>query len=79
MEKEKEADLTISSNFGQDLEQAQEFDKNIKEFLEPLKEKGLIDFKAVLRRKCDFCERTIKKGEEFETIGEKDKCSDCQK
>ena len=76
---EKKPDIEISRNFGQDKEGAKEFGKEMSEILKPLKKQGLLDFKKILRRKCDFCDRTIKEGEKFETIGEKDKCENCQK
>ena len=76
--KDKKPDFQLKANFGQDFKGAKKFEEDIiKDLLEPLKDSGAIDFKAVLRRKCDFCERTIEDGEDFETIGEKDKCVDC--
>lgn len=70
--------LDIKRNFGQDKERAEEFDKDIREVLNKLQDKGLIEFKATLRRKCDYCEKTLLDGDKFKTIGDKDMCEDCQ-
>lgn len=77
----KKVDLTISSNFETDLKQAKNFGKVLSEILEPLKKSGLIDFEAVTKRRCDFCgkELPFENNGEFKTIGDKDKCKDCQK
>lgn len=78
-EEEKKANIEIRGNFGQDFEKAKEFEKDITKFLKPLKKKGLLDFKARIFRKCDFCGKELKEGDKFKTIGQKDKCEDCQK
>jgi len=77
--KNKTAEIEISSNFGQDEEQAKKFGEEVSEILKPFKESGLLDFKKITIRKCDFCEKELKEGDNFKTIGEKDKCEDCQK
>lgn len=83
-EKKKEvtelnADLNISSNFGQDLKGAKKFGKDMSKILQPLQEQGLIEFKAFTRRICDYCKNELKEGDKFKTIGDKDKCEKCQK
>jgi methionyl-tRNA synthetase len=75
----KKADLKILSNFGQDLKGAKKLNKIVTKILNPLKEKGLIDFKVNIRRRCDFCGKTLTKKDKYKTIGDKDKCEDCQK
>lgn len=55
----------------------------VKKLLEEQKEKGNLDFVLNLRRKCDYCEKTLEKGDKFTTIQEGnnllDKCEDCEK
>jgi hypothetical protein len=76
---DEKTDLKISSNFGQDLKRAKKFGRSITKILNPLKKKGLIDFKVNIIRKCDFCGKTLTKKDKYKTIGDKDKCEDCQK
>lgn len=76
---EENADVNIKLNFGQDEKRAKEHLKEMTKFLEPLKNAGLLEFKAVTFRKCDWCGKELKEGDRFETIGEKDKCEDCGK
>jgi len=71
--------LEITEHFGQDFKRAKAHKKEITELLKPLKEIGLIDFSVGVRRICDFCGKTLKKGDVFITIGDDDKCEECIK
>ena len=75
----KENKIKITENFGQNFEEARTHQKEMIKLLKPLKEKGLIDFNVGIRRICDFCGKTLKKGDVFITIGDDDKCEDCNK
>ena len=79
---EKEADIKISFEH---IENPQNLEmvKGVKEILEKEKEKGNLDFKAVIRRKCDYCDKTLTEKDKFTTIKDGnnllDKCEDCEK
>ena len=75
---ENEADIKISQNWGQDFEGAKAHAAKLVGILEPLKEKGLLDFDFSVKRKCDFCGKILEEGDNFETIGDLDKCDKCK-
>ncbi len=74
----KPSEIQISQNFGQDLEGAKKFGEDMSEFLEPLQNAGMISFEKKTRRICDFCGKELKENDKFITIGEDDKCEECQ-
>ena len=61
----------------------QETIKGLKSLLEKEKKKGNIDFKVEIRRKCDYCNKTLTKKDKFTTTQDGnnilDKCEDCEK
>jgi hypothetical protein len=80
MKNDKKEAMKVELNFGQDKEEQKAFNKDVKTLLNAFKKTGLISgFEMGSRRKCDWCEKTLNKGDKFKTIGEKDMCEDCQK
>ena len=75
---EKDADILIIRNFGQDKTAAEKDVEQNSKLLNELKKLGILDFKASLSRKCDFCDRILNEGDKFITIGDLDKCEKCQ-
>jgi hypothetical protein len=68
-----EVEISIKNNpeLGQDF---------VRDILQPLKDKGEIDFEMRQWRKCDFCGRKIKEEEKFYPQGDgNDKCEECNK
>jgi hypothetical protein len=76
---EKNADISIKANWGQDYKSAKEHLDELTKILAPLKEQGLVDFKATIFRKCDFCGKKLEENDKFITIGDLDKCEKCQR
>lgn len=74
---ERKTEIEIKQNWGQDYQSAKEHLEEMKDCLQPLKESGILEFKAIIQRKCDFCGRILKEGDKFETIGDLDKCGEC--
>lgn len=65
---------------GLSMKEAKKTNSEMLKFLEPLKKAGVLDFSILLKRKCDFCGKTIEEGEKFKHIDEHtDKCMECQK
>jgi hypothetical protein len=76
---EKEAEIKMTRNWGQDLEGAKEDVAEMTKMLEELKQGGLgIEFETSIQRKCDFCGKILEEGDKFETIGDLDKCDKCK-
>lgn len=79
---EKEADIKIGFEHAENPD-TQKLIGGLKSFLEEHKKKGNLDFKAVTRRKCDYCNKTLTEKDKFTTIKDGnnllDKCEDCEK
>ena len=82
MENQK-ADLQIEFEHSENKD-TQETIEGIKSILKEQKAKGNLDFKAVTRRKCDYCGKTLTDKDKFKTETLEngdimDKCEDCAK
>ena len=60
--------------------------KDTQEIIEGIKsllEKEKVDFVTNIRRKCDYCDKTLNEGDNFTTVQDgdniMDKCEDCEK
>lgn len=78
-EEEKLDKVEIISNFGQDIDRAKRFGDEIAEYLKPLQEQGLLKFNTFIRRKCDWCGKTLEEGDKYKTMGDKDICEECER
>ncbi len=79
---QKDADIQIGFEHAENPN-TQETIKGLKSLLEKEKEKGNIDFKFKIRRKCDYCNKTLTEKDKFTTIKDGnnilDKCENCEK
>lgn len=72
-------ELKIKANFGQDKKARSEFEKDTKRFLNPLQKSGVLKYKMISQRICDFCKKPLAKGDSFKTLKDgRDICKKCE-